>query len=97
MPDTPLPASSASPKTPIGPEDFPAKTHGVDVQYDGLSIYEGVPPTRPLKGKLCAHGAPQAALGPRIPNTGSIPLQELQCCHTIVEDIAQLSELPRCQ
>ncbi|KAJ8072985.1 hypothetical protein PM082_019848 [Marasmius tenuissimus] len=63
MPDTPLPASSASPKTPIGPEDFPAKIHGVDVQYDGLSICEGVPPTRPLKGKLCAHGAPCGFLG----------------------------------
>ncbi|KAL0072483.1 hypothetical protein AAF712_000246 [Marasmius tenuissimus] len=65
MPDTPSPsfsntspASSASPKTPIGPEDFTAKIHGVDVHYDGFSICEDVPPTHPLKGKMFAHAAP---------------------------------------
>ncbi|KAG7091093.1 hypothetical protein E1B28_010148 [Marasmius oreades] len=65
MPDTPSPsfsntspASSASPKTPIGQEDFSAKIHGVDIHYDGFSICEDVPPHHPLKGKMFAHAAP---------------------------------------
>ncbi|KAL0067940.1 hypothetical protein AAF712_005109 [Marasmius tenuissimus] len=65
MADTPSPsssntslASSASPKTPIGPEDFTAKIHSVDVHYDGFSICEDVPPTHPLNGKMFAHAAP---------------------------------------
>ncbi|KAF9268632.1 cyclin-like protein [Marasmius fiardii PR-910] len=65
MPDTPSPsfsntspASSASPKTPIGPEDFSAKIHGVDTHYDGFSMSEDIPPHHPLKGKMFAHAAP---------------------------------------
>ncbi|KAK7045538.1 hypothetical protein VNI00_007370 [Paramarasmius palmivorus] len=51
------PASSASPQTPIGPEDFTAKVHGYGTPR-GFAISEGVPTQHPLKMKMFAHAMP---------------------------------------
>ncbi|ESK97315.1 alternative cyclin pcl12 [Moniliophthora roreri MCA 2997] len=51
------PASSASPQTPIGPEDFTAKVHGYETPR-GFAISDAVPIHHPLKTKMFAHAVP---------------------------------------
>ncbi|KAG2015595.1 hypothetical protein CC2G_008852 [Coprinopsis cinerea AmutBmut pab1-1] len=51
------PASSASPQTPVGPEDNSARIHGVD-DSPGFAVVEVHPQVHPLKGQMFAFALP---------------------------------------